>query len=154
MDPFRLNGKVFDHGSVIIRIGGERYEGITGAKYDQKRIRTKVTGLNRHRRPKGRTRGNYEAGDATFTAYRATAQAIRDQIARLSSDGASYGDPEVPILIQYVEPGLAPIKDELVKCCIITDAGGTDDNADPLKEDVVFSVLSMKRNGKTLYGAR
>lgn len=150
----RVNGKVFDHGSVILSILGERQEGFKAIKYDQKRNRTKVTGAGRHRRPKARTRGTYECGDVTITMLRRSAQDIRDAFAARSTDGISYGDPDGTIVVQYVEPGLAPVKDEFFKVVLVGDAGGTDDNADPLYEDVVFQPLWMRRNGKSLYGAQ
>lgn len=153
MDTFRINGATYDYGSASLRINGERYEGVKSIKYDQKRTRTKVTGLNRSRRPKGRTRGNYEAGNVTLTMLRKTAQDLRDALALLSTDGQSYGDAEVPIVVTYFEPTLGLTKDELLSCSIESDAGGAEDNPDPLYEDVVFSCLHMKRNGKTLYGA-
>ncbi len=153
-DLIRVNGKVFDWGSCILKIGGVRYEGVTSIKYDQKRDRAKVYGMGRDRAPLGRTGGKYEAGDCTMAMYRSTAQSLRDWAALRAGDGLSYGDAEFPIVVQMVETGLAPITDELLKACIISDAGGGEENPDPLKEDVVFQVLKMKRNGKTLWSQR
>jgi hypothetical protein len=150
----RINGKVFDHGSVEVRLQGEPFVGIKEVKYDQKRNRVLVRPLARNRRPKGKSAGEYEPGKLVITMLRRSAQDLRDQIAKLSEDGDSYGDPgEWVSSVQYIERGMGPIMDSFEGCWIEGDAGGTAQGPDPLYEDVTIGFEAMKRNGKYLYSA-
>lgn len=149
-----INGNAHDHGSVRIKIMGKPYFGIKSVKYDQKRTRGKVMKLGPAHAAIGFTQGTYECGDCTLTMLRRTAQDLRDHAAERAGT-SSYGDAIFPIIVQYITPGVGPCKDELLRCSIMSDAGGTEQGSpDPLYEDVVFQVIKMKRNGKTLYTAR
>jgi hypothetical protein len=146
----RINGRAFDAGSVRIKIAGRAFIGIKSTKYDHKRTKAKVDATVPGLGALGYTQGKYEAGDATFSMLRRTAQDMRDMLAARAGNG-SYGDTEFPIIIYYVAPGIPACKDELLRCSVMTDGGGHDTgNADPLYEDVVFQVIKIKRNGKTL----
>lgn len=149
-----VNGKVFDHASVLLHIDGEKIVGYKSIKYGHKRTGAKVTIGGRNRAPKAFTNGTYEAEDVTVSLLRDTARALRDKIATGSADGTSYGEKKFPIVVQQVEPGLPAIVDAFPTCRLAGDGGGTDDNADPHYEDVTFQVLYLKRNGKTLHSTR
>jgi hypothetical protein len=152
-DLIRINGKAFDHSSVSIKIAGRRLRQVKELKYSQKRTRSKVPGNNKSQRAVARTSGNYEIDKITITTTRHEARAIRDLFASKSHDGESYGDPELPLVVQYVERGLPPIVDSFVKCSLESDAGGTSYGPDALMEDVVLDPMHMKRNGKHLYAS-
>lgn len=147
----RVNGKAFDHSSVVFTIAGRKLRQVKEIKYSQKRNRSKVPGLTKSQVAVARTRGNYEPDKLTVTTTRHEAQAVRDLLASKAPDGESYGDPEVPIVCQYVERGLPPCIDAFTKCCLESDGGGTSYGADALYEDLVFDFFSLKRNGKHLY---
>jgi len=149
-----VNGKVFDHSSVLLHIAGEKVVGFKSIKYGHKRTRGKVTVGGRNRAPRAFTRGTYEADDVTISLLRDSARALRDRLAQKSGSTTSYGEGKFPIVCQQVEAGLPPIVDSFPTCTIMSDGGGTDDNADPHYEDVVFQVLHLKRNGKTLHTTR
>lgn len=149
----RVNGQVFDSSCVDIRIGTQKYDGILGIKYSQKRERAKPQGLNRSRKPIALTPGKYNAEDASLTVLRTTGQSIRDDLAKLSADG-TYGDVIFSITCSTVL-GLQVTTDELRNCAIAgDDMSAESDNADPLKEEIPITVSSMLRNGKKLYSGK
>ncbi|NUP11219.1 MAG: hypothetical protein HOW73_34670 [Polyangiaceae bacterium] len=148
-----VNGKAFDHGSVLLFIDGEKVEGFKSIKYGHKRTRGKVTVGGRNRAPRAFTRGTYEAEDPTISLLRDTARALRDRLAARAG-GTAYGDREFPIVVQYVEPGMPAVVDVMPRCVLSGDGGGTDDNADAHYEDVSFQTLSLRRNKKTLHSVR
>lgn len=149
----RINGKAFDWGSVRLKIDGRLYTGVKSIKYGHKRTRAKVPSMGKSRRAIGKTAGKYETEDTVLSMLRRTAQDLRDHLASRSSDGASYGDPQFTITVQYIESGIGPVKDEILNCNIDGDGGGGEDGTDPLYEDVVISCLKIKRNGKVLHAS-
>jgi hypothetical protein len=150
-----INGKAHDWGSTVIRVNGKAYEGILAVKYSHKRERTRVYGQGNQRKPIAVTGGKYNPEDGSLTVLKGTAQQIRDDLARQSADGQSYGDARFPITVQYIEDGVGPIKDEVLGCWIAgDDGGGEEGSADPTKEEIPFGCMEIKKNGKTLYAAK
>lgn len=153
-DSFRrIHGKTFDAGSTILTIGGEKYEGWKSIKGGQKRTRVKAGGISRARRARVRTAGMYEAEDLVISMLKSSAQDLRDDLCRVSGS-RSYGDAEVTIVMQFVEDGVRTVVETYEQCAMVSDGTTVDDNADPLYEDVTFSVMGVRRNGKTLYSAK
>lgn len=150
-DFVRVNGKAFDHSSVVMKIAGRRITQAKDIKYDEKRNRSKVVGMNRAQTPVAVTRGNYEAGQLTITTTHAEAAAVRKHLASKSRSGTSFGDALVPGTCQYIEPGLEPVVDAFKNLRLTSRAGGTTQGPDPLYTDLVFDFDSMKSNGLTLY---
>jgi hypothetical protein len=147
----RINGKAFDASSTIIRIAGFRLMWAKSIKYGQKRTRAKVPGFNRSQASIGYTSGTYEAEDAVIAIYRNDARELRDFLAKRAKS-PSYGDARFPIIVQYSEPGLKEVKDELLGCSMVGDGGGAEaGTADASIEDATFQVTRMKRNGKVLH---
>lgn len=150
-DVKRINGKIYDFGSVILKIDGIKYEAWKSIKYSQKRERVKVGKAGRPRTPLGLTRGKPNAENLVISMLTEAAQELRDNCAK-KTDGVSYGDHVFPISLQRFEPGKPrPQTDEFFQCAIVGDGGGVDDNGDPEFEDVEIMVSSLKRDGKTLY---
>lgn len=146
----RVNRDVYDWGDVTIKIAGERFEGITGIGYSQKRERTKVGGMRKSRAPIGVTKGKYNAEDGKISCNRQTAQDIRDHLCTVGGT-TSYGDVKFPIIVIMTSDTGATITDVLPDCYLIGDDGNAEDSADPLKEELAFGCLGpITRNGKTL----
>lgn len=150
----RINGKAFDHSSTVITIAGRKLTQVKDVKYDHKRNRGKVHGNDKSQVPVARTRGNYEAGSLVITTTSHEAQMTRDHLASLSNDGKSYGDPEVPIVVQSIEAPLPAQIDEFRKACMETDTGGSSYGPDANMVDMTFSFTQLLRNGKTLSSSK
>jgi hypothetical protein len=149
-DAIRVNGNQYEFGSLIAKINGEPFAGLTGLKYSQKRERVKAYGTGRHRTPRGRTAGKYSA-EASVTLWKSSAQELYRMLAALSQDGTSYGNIEFQIVAQYIESDETPITVELFRCVIAGEDADDQESADPLKEEIALDVMYIKKNGLTLY---
>lgn len=146
----RNEDKTYDHGSVVVRIGGVLYEGIRTYSFTQKRERGYVHGQGRDRGPRAKTKGKVGVGEISFSVDRQDAERIREDLARRAGS-SSYGDAVVPITIQVSEPGLPTRTDAFEGCSYLDEAGGSDETSvDPLVEDIKFDFLKLKRTNRTL----
>jgi len=149
----RVENKTYDHGSIEIRIGGIKYDGVRSYTFSQKRTRGIVRGQGRSRAPKAKTSGMVDVGELSINVDKQDALRIRQDLALRASD-VSYGNASVTITIQATEPGLPNHVDEFTGCTLDEESGGSDENSvDPLVEDIKFGFLEMTRNGLKL-GAR
>ncbi len=149
-DPIRINGNQYDWGSIVIKIDGEPFYGFTDISYSQKRERVKAYGAGRHHAPRGRTRGKYSS-EGKVSAWKSSAEALRQALAAKSADGQSYGDVEFGIVIQYIESDETPITVELFECTIASEDSSESESPDPLKEELGLDVMYIKKNGLTLF---
>lgn len=153
-DATRINGNLYSWSSIIFKIGGERWSGLTSINYGDARERVKGYGMGRSHAPLGRSAGKYTIEPVTASGYKESIQQLRETLAAQASDGASYGDVEFDIVVQFIESDRDPITDELLRCVWSKSSAKGEESADPLKEDVEFDCLYIKRNGVTLYDAR
>jgi hypothetical protein len=152
-DQIRVNGNLLSWGSIIVKIDGDRYHGITSIAYADKRERVKGYGSARHQGPRGRSRGKYSTEPVKVTGFRSSLQAMRVALAAKAGDNTSYGDAEFDVVIQYVEADETPITVELERCVWTSNSATDEEGADPLKEDVEFDCMLIRRNGLVLFDA-
>lgn len=147
----RINNVSHDWGSVIIRIAGKHFDGITSIEYNDKRERKKVQGATRSRRPISRTAGNYSTEKCMINADRITLDALLLELA----DSEGYcGDRVFPITVQYVTHGALPKMDTLHDCTLESPGklGGSADDAENIKaEGITFDVGYITRGRHKLY---
>jgi len=153
-DAARINGNLYSWSSIVFKIGGERWSGLTSINYGDALERVKGYGMGRSHTPRGRSAGKYTTEPVTASGWKDAIQLLRETLAAQASDGVSYGTVEFDVVIQYVESGSDPVVDELLRCVWSKNSAKAEESADPLKEDVEFDVLYIKRNGATLYDAR
>lgn len=150
-DQIRVNGNLQSWGSIIFKVQGERFYGITSINYGDSRERVKAFGMGKSHAPRGKSKGKYDTDNVTASGYAASVQELVDGLAALAPDGVSYGDVEFEIQIQYVDSGEAPRNVEILGCHIAKFTEANEESPDPLKSDLEISCLRIKRNGKTLY---
>jgi hypothetical protein len=149
-DEIRVNGNLHSWGSIKIKVAGDLYTGFTAISYSDSRERVKGHGMGRHHAPRGRSRGKYNTEPVQLTGYKGSLQQLRKALAD-AGDGVSYGDTEFQIIVQYVESDDTPITVELDRCVWTKNASSEEENPDPLKEDVEFDCMLIRRNNLVLF---
>lgn len=152
-DNILVNGNAYSWGSIVFKIGSERYTNLTSIAYGDKRTRVKGYGMNRHQGPTRRSRGKYETDPVKLGGAKSTIQQIRADLAGKASDGISYGDVSGDITVAYTETDETPIFVEIIDCVITENATSEEENADPLKEEITLDCMYIKRNGLVLFDA-
>jgi hypothetical protein len=93
--------------------------------------------------PIGRTRGQYNPGEATVTVSKQTEAVLVDQL------GDGYMEAEIDITIKYADTGLPLVVDTLERCRIVGLAQSHSSGTDALVTAIKMKPLSVLRNGKT-----
>lgn len=150
-DPVLINGKAFGWASTSFKLGSLPLTGITDVTYGDKLEKAFAYGMNRSHAPIARTKGKYVPDPLKITVHRHTAQIIRDALAEASPDGKSTGSTSKMITIQSVEGDLPVQTVEAVGCELTEDTGSHKESPDPEMEELTFSVMFYRRNGKTLF---
>jgi hypothetical protein len=149
-DEIRVNGKIAD-GSIVIKLRGKEYSGFTEISYDDGVEVGKVWGLSKFRGPRGRTRGKYDASDASLKGPKSTIEELFKDLKSISDDGSISG-PEFPITVAYVD-GTKSYVDTLKQCRVLKRKAGPPaaDSADAVIDELTLSVMSIDWNGNTLF---
>jgi hypothetical protein len=150
-DPIIVNGNQFSWGSIVLKLNQERFTGFTAISYSDKRERVKAYGMGRAHAPRGRSRGKYTIDPVKVTGWTRSVQSFREALAALAADGLSYGDIEFQILVQYIETTEAEIDVEIDRCVWMSNNTSNEENPDPLKEEVEFDAMLIRRNGLVLF---
>jgi hypothetical protein len=150
-DPIIVNGNQISWGSIVLKLNSERFTGFTAISFSDKRERVKAYGMGRSHAPRGRSRGKYTVEPVKLTGWKESVQIFRQALASLAPDGASYGDVEFQCLVQYIEPSEAEIDIEIDRCVWMTNTSSDEENPDPLKEEVEFDAMLIRRNGLVLF---
>lgn len=150
-DAVRINGNLFSWGSITAKVNGEAYTGFSKISYGDSRERTKGYGMGRAQAPRGRSRGKYATDPVALTGFKDSVQELRAALARLASDGKSYGSVEFELVVQYVDEGETPITVVLEQCVWTKDASSEEEGPDPLVDTVEIDCMRVKRNGLYLY---
>lgn len=148
-DDIRING--FTHGwaSTKTTLDGEQYVGITKIAWDHAIEEGIVKGQGG--KPLGRTRGEYVPGTITITMRKSSAAKLKENLAKKSSDGQTFGTVVFPIVVQYLEPDDTPITVEINDCRILKPSTSNEKSPDPTMEDLEISCLEIVENGKRLF---
>jgi hypothetical protein len=149
-DEIRVNGNQHSWGSIIVKINDDRYYGFTSISYSDSRERVKAYGMGKHQAPRGRSRGKYSVEPVQLTGWKGSIQQLRKALAD-AGDGESYGDTECQIIVQYVEDDDTPVTVELDRCVWTKNTSSEEEGPDPLKEDVEFDCMLIRRNGLVLF---
>ncbi|MBN8609142.1 MAG: hypothetical protein J0L92_01055 [Deltaproteobacteria bacterium] len=148
-DDIRINGFTHSWASTKTTLDGEQYVGISKISWDHAIEEGLVRGQGG--KPLGRTRGQYMPGAVTLTMRKSSAMVLKDNLAKKSSDGKTYGETEFPIVVQYLEPDDTPITVELNRCRFLKSTAANEQSADPTAEDIELSCLEVVENGKKLF---
>lgn len=152
-DQKRINGNIVSWGSISLTIDGEKFSGFTSITFADKRDRVKVYGMGKAQAPRARTRGKYSTDPVKLKGPKSTIEAMRQQLALQSDDGASYGDYEFPIVSQYIEVGDTEMYVEIIGCVYVGTSSSEEEGPDPLFEEIEIDCMAIYRNGLTLFDA-
>jgi hypothetical protein len=150
-DPIIVNGNQISWGSIVLKLDAERFTGFTGISFSDKRERVKAYGMGRSHAPRGRSRGKYTVEPVKLTGWKESVQIFREALAARAPDQQSYGDIEFQILVQYIEPSEREIDVEIDRCVWMSNSSSDEENPDPLKEEVEFDAMLIRRNGLVLF---
>jgi len=150
-DPIIVNGNQISWGSIVLKLDQERFTGFTAISFGDKRERVKAYGMGRAHAPRGRSRGKYTIEPVKLTGWKESVQIFRQALANKAPDLQSYGDIEFQIMVQYIEPSEAEIDIEIERCVWMTNTSNDEENPDPLKEEVEFDAMLIRRNGLLLF---
>lgn len=150
-DQLRVNGSIASWGHIVLKIEGERYYGFDQISYADKRERVKGYGMGRHHAPRSRSAGKYSTDGVKLRGPKRTIQAVREHLASLSPDHASYGNVEFEIVVQYVTNDEPAQTDELERCVYVGSSTNHEESPDPLKEEIEIDTMLIRRNGLTLF---
>lgn len=150
-DQIRVNGNVHSWGSIIVKVGGFRFTGFTSINYGDKRERVKLWGMGRHHAPRGRSSGKYTPDPVQLGGPKSSFNALREALALLSPDQASYGNVEFEIAVQFIEFDELPMNVGIEGCVWSGDSSKHEESPDPLKDEAEFDCMRIRRNGKTLF---
>jgi hypothetical protein len=152
-DAIRVNGNLLSWGSLSMKIDGEPYFGFTSIQWAEKRERVLAWGMGRHHAPIGRSAGKYTPDPVKLVGWNHAIKAARLALAKRGS--GSYGDVEFQIVLQGVEAE----SDNAFTCvfdrCVWTgNSNSCEESADPLKEEIEVSTMSITRDDLALYDTR
>lgn len=151
-DQIRVNGNLLSWGSLIMKIDGEPFTGFTSIQYADKRERVLAYGMGRHHAPYGRSRGKYTPDPLKLTGWKSSIKLMRFALANKA--GGSYGDYEFQVVLQGVEEDDEPFTVEFDRCVWVGNSASDEESADPLKEEIEISTMSIRRDTLTLYDTR
>jgi hypothetical protein len=150
-DQIRVNGSIASWGHICLKIEGERYYGWDSISYGDKRERVKGYGMGRHHAPRHRSHGKYTVEPVKLRGPTSTAQAVRAHLASLSEDRKSYGNVEVEIVVTYATADEPALLVEIERCVYVSATTSNEESPDPLKEEIEFDAMLVRRNGLTLF---
>lgn len=141
-----VRGRKYDFSSIelsLIREGqaSQVFVEITAVDYDDTLEQAFLYGADAA--PLGKTRGQYQPGEATITVSKQTEAVLIDQL------GDGYMEAEFDVTIKYSDVGLPLIVDTLEKCNIFGFGQGHATGPDPLVSEMKLRPTTILRNGKT-----
>jgi hypothetical protein len=149
-DEIRVNGNVHSWGSIILKIGDDRFFGFNQIAYADARERTKVYGMGRHHAPRGRTLGKYSTEPVKLRGPKGSVQQLREMLAQ-QGGGSSYGDVEFEITVQFVEGEDTPITDVIEGCVWAKNSVSHEEGPDALVDEIEVDCMRIRRNDFVLY---
>ena len=151
-DQIRINGALLGWGSIVTEIDDQPYEGYTDLNFADKLTVEKIFGQNKAQKPLGRTKGKYDVDDVKVTMLQGSARKLRQALAAKSDTGKSYGSVVFEISVVGIEKDTDQRIDVQLSGCRIVGVGNSwSEGEGALKEEMTLSVMSISRDGLTLY---
>lgn len=139
-----VNGFEFDFSCITMKLlGGDNLQGFLSIKYGDSVEAGIARGNGRKQR--GHTPGREKTDDGTLSVYLATERAI---IAALG--GSGWCDKVFDMVVQYAATGQPVHTDVLEGFRFLGSDGGGEEGNDPLKRELKFACLRIKRDGAYL----
>jgi hypothetical protein len=141
-----VRGRRYAHSSIEIAIvlpGGaaEVFVEVTDVSYDDTLEEELVYGTNPA--PLGRTRGQYDPGEASMTMTKQSADVLIDRL------GDGYMEQEINVVVKYSDVGLPVTTDTLELCRVVGLAQSSSSGPEAVMTEVKLKPLTVLRNGHT-----
>jgi len=141
-----VRGRKYDFSSIEFAImaqgqAAQIFIECSGVDYDDSLEEAFLYGTNGA--PIGRTRGQYNPGEATFNVSKQTEAVLVDQL------GDGFYETEFDVTVKYSDEGLPLVVDTLEKCRIVGMPQSHASGPDPLMTQLKMKPMTVLRNGKT-----
>lgn len=136
-----INGRLYDHGVVEIKVDGNVYGLIKEIKYKSAREIGKARGTSPMRR--GTTRGTIDF-NGSLVMYKSADGGFDRLITRF---GAGWMERKFDIVVTYGDDDDPITVDTLVGCQFLTDEGGSSEGSDPNEVPMDLDISKVLRNG-------
>lgn len=134
-----INGYVYDHGDLTMKVDGKEIPDVKELKYSTKREIGKFRGTSPIAR--GRTRGT-----ADFEGSMVLLRSTFDQL--IEQWGNGWMEKEFDIVATYGNDGQPLVTDTLLGCTIVSDEITSSEGADANEVSIGLDVKGILRNGK------
>jgi hypothetical protein len=152
IDQVRINGFAHSWASIIAKVDGDRIIGFDMVEYGDKIEETQTAGMGKSHAPIRRSKGKYTTEPGKLRGFKSSIQALRAALAAKAADGKSYGTVTFLLVVQFIEAGDTDMTVRVEECRLTDDKASHDEaTTDPLKEEVGYTYMRIKRNGLTLY---
>jgi hypothetical protein len=155
-DVQRINGNAYSWSSIVIKLDGQRFFGITSITFNDKLEVGYGYGQGRHFAPLSRTGGKYSCDESKIVMRTSSFADFQEYLKTRSPDGISIGFPEWTVDSQWVEPNqlaLSPMQAVLSRCRLTGVNQSQEQSTDETTVELAVSVMYIVRNGATLFDA-
>jgi hypothetical protein len=139
-----VRGRRYGHSSIEIAVvlpGGaaEIFVEVAGVDYDDTLEEALVYGTNPA--PLGRTRGQYNPGEASLSMTKQNADVLVDRL------GDGFMEAEINVVVKYSDVGLPVVTDTLELCRIVGLAQSSAAGPEAVMTEVKLKPMTILRNG-------
>lgn len=141
-----VRGRRYSHSSIEVSVvlpsgAAEIFVEVADVSYDDTLEETLVYGTNPA--PVGRTRGQYNPGEATLRMTKQNADVLIDRL------GDGFMEAEINVVVKYSDVGLPVTTDTLELCRIVGLAQASSAGPEAVMTDVRLKPMAVLRNGHT-----
>lgn len=147
----RINDILYSWSSVVIKIDGIAYAGVSKVNYGDSRERAYGYGQGKNYGPQGQTGGKYTPDPVQLTLRLDSARLF---LKALAAKGAgSFGDASFDISVQYIETAssLVPVNDLIIGCRLSKVANAAEEKPDAATQDFEATCLRVLWDEGALY---
>jgi hypothetical protein len=150
-DLQRVNGNLISWGSMTLKLGQERWTGVSEVSYGDKTELAKGYGSAPHQGPRGRSRGKYVPEAVKLKMFSDSAVELRRKLAALSADARSYGTVTFDGEVQFAEADLPAQQVTLVGLRVTSDMTTASEGSEPVMVDIECDCMWVVRDGLTMF---
>jgi hypothetical protein len=153
-DIQRINGNAYSWSSIVIKLDGQRFYGITSINFNDKLEVGYGYGQGRHFAPLARTGGKYSCDETKIIMRTSSFADFLAYLKTKSPDGTSYGFAEWTVDAQWVESdqlALSPMHSILNRCRLTGVNQSQEQSTDETTTELAVSTMYIVRNGATLF---
>jgi hypothetical protein len=147
IDLQRVEKNIFGWSSIIYTVEGQEVYGCTSLSYGWKRERSDGYGLGRSHTPRGYTPGKVSFEPFKIKVYQDSALALRQFYASYSTNGTSFGNPQLNHRIQYIIDGFEAQNLLFEQAAWVSETETHDEGPDGMMVEIEFKIMKLYLNG-------